>query len=220
MPFAQHIRMSALGRLGTSGERFSWSLNFAPFDPLGALGINFAPNAAAFTDMANDVRNYFIDAGLNISSQAVLEEVKFANIGPLGKYTSDPFIVDVADAPGQNAGFVQLAQIAVAVSLTTDRRGPSGKGRYYLPMPCYPVVSGDLRYSDVNRDLIATASQTFLNNINNAVGLDVGDIRVVVASTKGFNTAVTGVRVGRVPDTIRSRRRGLPEAYDAPLAVS
>jgi hypothetical protein len=65
------------------------------------------------------------------------------------------------------------------------------------------------------------SAQTLLNALNNNPQLDVAyNARVVVASTKGFNTPVTSVRVGRVVDVIRSRRSSIPEAYTAPLAVS
>jgi len=66
--------------------------------------------------------------------------------------------------------------------------------------------------SDVNT--IRARAATMLSDINNAPGYDSGGApTVVVASTKGYNTPVTGVRVGRVMDTIRSRRRQLSESY-------
>jgi len=60
---------------------------------------------------------------------------------------------------------------------------------------------------------------TLLTSLNNTPGIDVSGLQVVVASTKGFNTPVTGVRVGRVVDTMRSRRRQLPETFDPPTPI-
>lgn len=219
MPFAPHMRMTVLGRCGSSGERWAWGVNFADPTVTSALGIDYTANAAVFQDLAADVKTFHENAFLGLSFEAKLESVKFATIGPDGKYTADPFIVDVVDTNGA-ASTVVPAQLAMAVSLTTARRGPTGKGRFYLPMPGIAVTAGSLTWSDAYRDQAQTACGEFLNNLNNAPGIDVLNLQVVVASTKGYNTAVTGVRVGRVPDTIRSRRRGLPEAFDSPTPVS
>ena len=55
--------------------------------------------------------------------------------------------------------------------------------------------------------------------MNNRPGVDFSDVVVVIASTKGTNSPVTAVRVGRVPDTIRSRRTALPEGYGTAAPV-
>jgi hypothetical protein len=58
-----------------------------------------------------------------------------------------------------------------------------------------------------------------VNNLNNWPAADVNDPKVIVASSKGYNTTVTGIRVGQAFDTIRTRREDLMETYGATLAV-
>lgn len=225
MAFAEHIRMTALGRLGSaSGERFSYGLNIAHVGSTPFTANFLTPNADVWEDFAADVRAFHGSANTNLSSRAILEEVKFAVIGTDGKYKEDPVVVNVVDCPGGSVEVDNVQQLvppqsALVISLVTARRGPTGKGRFYLPMPVVGVSADTLQISDGFRDSVASSAQTFLNNLNNQPGMDVLDLQVVVASTKGYNTPVTGVRVGRVLDTVRSRRRGLLEAYDPPLSV-
>lgn len=226
MPYAPHVRCTALGRLSTSGERFAYGLNVARGDSIAqaVFGNVFAENQTVFDDLAEDFRSFHATAAARIASAAVLEEVKFAQIGPDGKYTDDPVIVNVADTPGGQAGgpvpeSMVLPQSALVVSLGTARRGPTGKGRFYLPMPVIDL-SPDLLMPVSNRDPVEAAAATFINNINEQPGLDVLNIRVVVASSKGYNTVVNSVRVGRAIDTMRSRRASIDEAYGVPTAIT
>jgi hypothetical protein len=70
--------------------------------------------------------------------------------------------------------------------------------------------------TDAQRDAVATSMQSFINALNQIP--NVGG--VVIASNTGVATAVSGVRVGRVLDTIRSRRTSVPESYDPPLPIT
>jgi hypothetical protein len=51
--------------------------------------------------------------------------------------------------------------------------------------------------------------------VNNQPGFDQNGNVVVVASTFGALTPVTAVSIGRVLDTMRSRRNALQEAYQS-----
>lgn len=219
MAFAPHLRVTALGRLGTaSGERFSYGVNMARVDqaPLGPI---LQPGQQVWTDVATDIRNFHMRATSRICYRAVLEEVKIASIGADGKYTTDPVIVDVTDTPGAIDYAASpdvlkvIPQAACAVSLGTARRGATGRGRFFLPMP---VVSlGDnLLMDEAQRDGIQASAATLVEALGDQPGIDVFGLAVVVSSSKGYNSPVTGVRVGRVVDTVRSRRRSLPEQFD------
>lgn len=221
MPFAPHTRVTAIGTLGTGADRFSYGLN------LGFTGAPAALPQAGLEDITASIKAMHKRATSGVSADAVLTEVKFASIGADGKYTADPVVIAVTGgAGGGNNAFNQvLPQSALAVSLMTDRRGPSGKGRFYLPMPAFATAGANsFQITQANADGVRDSVQTMLNEILNAPGLDNVnnelDPVVVVASTKGFNTPVTGVRVGRVVDTIRTRRNALSENYTtiAPVA--
>jgi hypothetical protein len=210
--------MTALGRLGDGTERFSWSLNLERNN--WPNNFTDAPDSIILnllTDLAADVREFHGDSATRINPAAVLEEVKFAAIGADGKYVEDPIIINVQDIaggdPNGSAHAYVTPQTALAISLVTDRRGPTGKGRFYLPMPVIPLGADFKGQMDI-MNLISNRVQVFLQNVNNAPNVDdAGSFRVVVASTKGYNTLVTGSRVGRVVDTIRSRRGQLSESY-------
>lgn len=227
MAFERHWRMTMLGSLGGGeNDRFSYGINLAREDG-GVLGSFMDPNDDVWADMRDAAVAFHGRAATGLSSQAFLDTVKIADIGPDGKYLEDPVVFTVAQGGASAPDFVDgvavtnvLPQSAIAVSLTTDRRGPSGKGRFYLPMPAFGTFpQNGFKISVADAEGLRGSAQTFLNDVANQPGLDVLGIRPVVASTKGYNTAVTGVRVGRVIDTIRTRRNKLNEAYTASVSV-
>lgn len=221
MTTAAHLRITATGTLGTGGgvEAFQWSLNMAPEG--GLVGFVFPevePGFDWFSDVAEDVRAFHADAAAKISSLAVLREVKFASIGDDGLYTEDAVVVPVTPSSGGSpeAGTTRTnLQDALAVTLETDRRGPTGRGRIFLPMPTIATTAATMLLDLADIEGVRDRTATLIESINNAPGLDLTTLQVVVASTKGYNTPVTGVSVGRVLDTIRSRRRSVPEARTA-----
>lgn len=102
------------------------------------------------------------------------------------------------------------AQIAVVISLRTARpRGRASNGRMYIPaLPQLEANTG--KFSVATALDIATAAAEMLTAIGAALST-----QCVVGSAVGTGLLenVTGVRVGRVPDTQRRRREGLVEDY-------
>lgn len=224
MPFAPHIRMSCLGRIGSAvdGERFSFGLALAQPDGNSAPGLS--PNADVWDDCAADVRTFFGSAAARISPRAILENVKFASISASGGYAADPYVSEFADIQGgsplSEAYGRILPQAALAISLVTARRGPTGRGRFYIPMPVVDIEDASESIPVAQRDAIEASAAALITNLGNNPGIDLLNLKVCVASSKGYNTAVSGVRVGRVVDTIRSRRRSLKEDYGVFTPVS
>ena len=145
-------------------------------------------------------------------------------IGADGKYVEDARVVNVTDTMGggaeTNGAAYARAQTALAVSLVTGRRGPTGKGRFYLPCPT-ALHDDTFLISAAAAEGVRASAVTLINDLNNLPGLDsFPSFGVVVASSKGYNTPVTGVRVGRVVDVIRSRRSSIAEAYTTVAAVA
>lgn len=223
MPFAPHIRVTAIGRLGTpEADRFSYGFCIAPDNGFIALGDWHGITALQATDLCDSVRDFHARAATTIDSSAVLEMVKMAHIGADGKYDDDPIHRDYSTPGGTGPNVMVLPQTALAISLGTARRGPSGKGRFYIPMPGDAVdAGGGFKMSTALQDQIRGSAQTMLTDVNNWPGADVVSAawKIVVASTKGYNTKVTGVRVGAIIDTMRSRRNKLDESYNAYVGV-
>lgn len=217
MPYAQHLRITASGVFGTGplgGEQWSWRLNLS--DPVASEDPVDDQDQA--DDIAADVAAFHGRAGSWISANARLLEVKCARIGVDGKYLDDPRIVTMDQAGGGGA-LVYPYQVALAVSLGTERRGATGRGRFYLPGPTIPFAVNTGQVSAIPAQEVRDSVVQLVQDINDQPGLDGVAPRVVIASSKGYNSDVTTVRVGRVLDTIRSRRTSVDEAYGPESAV-
>lgn len=224
MVFAPHLRVTALGRLGTpEAERFSYGLNMAPDGGFVSLGDFAGMTALHITDLCDSVKDFHGRANSRISASAVLETVKLALIGADGKYLADPVTRAYAQPGGVAADFKVTPQSALAISLGTARRGATGRGRFFIPMFIGDCDPADFfRITSAQALLVRDSAATMINDMNNWPGIDVivASWRVVVASTKGYNTKVNTLRVGRVIDTIRSRRGALTETYTATAAIA
>lgn len=213
--YAPHLRISASGvfqpgAAGTPYEAFSYRVNLSNPTPVGGQA-NFSETRA--NDYIDDTIAFHASVGARIGNSARLLLVKVANIGSNGKYLSDPRFRDV-NVPGAGPNQITHApQVALGVSLVTARRGATGRGRFYLPLPSTIVTTAGVIQATEALE-VATAVQTWFANLHNIPGLDPANVpRVTIASSKGYNSDVTGVRVGVALDTIRSRRTSLVEAY-------
>lgn len=201
-----HLRLTLSGVFGTAlapYESFTMRVNVLPTftnlqTGLAQAGVNALPGLAGI--MKNEAR---------------FTEVKAAAIGPNGLYSGDP-VVTLVDVPGTRVDGVAIAQVSVVASLLTARRGASGRGRIYIPMPGFNVSATGGVYALGSVENMRAGVVAFLDNIN-AFG---GGPRVCIASSKGYLSVITGVKVGRVPDTIRSRRTSIPEAYSGIAALA
>lgn len=205
-----HRRLTFEGIFGTllaPVEEWSFRLTLAP-------NIVEDGNDAAVTSAASAWTTHIAPL---CRPTARLTRVKLARIGADGLYTDDPTVKDVDTAGTSAATAILPLQVALAISLTTARRGATGRGRIFLPAPGLSNLNAtDGLISVPNQTQFATAAAAFIQAINGAPRLG----NVVIASSKGYLTTVNGVRVGRVPDVIRSRRSKLQEVYAAPVAVS
>lgn len=207
MVFPAHHRLTFSGIRGTllnPLEGFAFRLN---------LGL---PESALSPQILIDAAIAAYDANLKsiIHNSAILTEVKHAKIGVDGRYTDAP-TVSAPVVAGTGGGSGHPWQIAMAVTLLTARRGPTGKGRTFLPAPTFDIGGGDGAVSAGLANAAATSYASFLSALNGPAGF--GNVSVV--SSKGYATPVASVTCGRIYDTIRTRRRSLEERYGAPLAV-
>ena len=217
MPYSDHLRVTMSGPIGDldgSVERWSCRLNMS--DPAPAT----SASSTYLEDIVADCKAW-VSAESAVWQGAGLDQVKVAYIGPLGTYRKDAFVSDFPPVRFTGAGNIPKFpyQVACAVSLETGQRGGSKRGRIYLPVPIVSM-EGDGQFTLLDATGIRDRFGVFVNNLNNGPGVTAPEPRVTIASVKGFNTDVTSVRVGRVLDTVRRRRRSLPEAYTASVAVT
>lgn len=210
-----HIRLEWRGVFGSANapsEQWSWSMNHADTEEMAS--------DAALTNMALLMRNNWNNELRAITpSNIVLTQTRVARIGdpPIPLMTGSTRrradgSLEQGIWTGASAGTLgpinAPPQLAVCVTLTTARVGPTGKGRLFLPL-MHPPTLEDRRLDAASAGQIATAIRNMISDTNGTVGF--GSVSVV--SSKGAVSPVTGVRVGRAVDTIRSRRSSLPEDY-------
>lgn len=228
--WVNHYRVTAIGHLGAiDADQFSYGFNMKGQQP--GANWNNETGRAEWLRVADLLRDFHIAAATQISNKAVLTKVKVAQIsagvgglgGPGGKYigTSEEYAYN---APGGAAGGLDfiLPQSALAVSLVTGLNTPRGRGRFYIPMPVVTVQPNDeFRIALANAESTRGTLAALITAVNDWPGVDaLNSPEVHVVSSWGISTRVSGVRVGRIVDTIRSRRNKLAENYTGTLAVS
>ena len=201
------LRLVVIGTIYRA-ETFSYSMSL--IEP--GLPTSDAPEEVPAGIIAA-VRKFHTTPAL-ISKEARLTTIKLNMIGTDGRYMNDETVLydfpEPSGVDGASESFV-VPQVAFAVSLRTNRtRGRAHAGRFYVPLPnLVPGLNGQLPNTELVK--INPAVTEFLNEIN----LAAPPWRVGVTSDLGVGAQnfVTNARLGRVLDTIRSRRTSLDEDY-------
>lgn len=203
-----HTRVTFIGRLrdtANGGTIETWQTSVA--GPDSAL-----TDQTALNQLAGDCRNVFVSAFEPIlSPDCELTKVEVARIGADGKIArraDGSFLQGIEETDHLFTGptnYYAPPQTACVVSLRSARAGATGRGRMFLPYPAVCYVGTDRRWSAADTTLIADAAKAFIDAMQLALG------NVLVVSNKGYTSPVTSVRVGNVPDTMRSRRASMAE---------
>jgi len=157
-------------------------------------------------------------SSLAVTTQARLLWIKAASINSDGhySYTEPPGLYTYAPAVAGTGAIAPAPQVAIAcTTLTAQARGRAARGRFYLP-PISKTVASDGRMSITDADALEGACRTWINAINATA--QVSNCAVMSKLGAGTTNNITAVGVGRVFDTMRSRRRSLPEGR-TPLAL-
>ena len=214
MPYpANFLRLVVIGGL-PGGEQWTWSLSFiADFSTL-------EPPATVPQGVIDALETFHGSSAVALGTGVTLNAVKLNEIGTDGRYVSPAETVEhVWDPPVGAPGTIQVPpQTAVAISLlTAKKRGLAHRGRFYLPMLGQPT-GPDGRMSTSRQADLGAAVVTLLQGLNAAIGPN--QVLGVVSNRRtGASNPVTEIAVGRVYDTIRSRRKKLEEDYiELPLS--
>lgn len=168
--------------------------------------------------LATPTQTFFTAAELGISANVSLRWIKAASINSDGhySYTTAPGLYTYVTPPvGANSSNVVPQQTLAVTTLTAEARGRASKGRFYLPA-CYRAVTSTGLISSADADAIESVARTWLLAINGTA--QVSSVAVMSKLGEGTTHNITAVGVGRVFDTMRSRRRSLPETR-TPLAL-
>lgn len=221
MPYIPHFRLTVSGVLGpraTPSEAFSFGVSLG--DNSGVVSL---PPSAEFDQMCAETVTFFGQSNTKVTTAAAITEIRLAMIGPEGRVVlnGDGSYAQYKKAytTGANGTVTTVFhpfQVATGVSMLTPRSGQNGRGRFYLPASALSVGT-DGRISAADAQIVSLSCAGWLSTLNAAM---TGTSRVIVASQGSVrqglgpvNSPVTSVRVGRVLDTIRSRRTSLLEEY-------
>jgi hypothetical protein len=230
MPFtAQHQYLTVHGDFFTGIETWQFGLRITD----GGVS-----NQATADALAATIQNWWQGLGpfvpgeqLQTPASSHLTELKVARVQMDGTYTAEAAASHfyLPKVNGRSAQVVELPpQLATAVTLTTALpRGRGSKGRIFLPALGETNPEADGRMSAGHALVIANSIRRMIIEINgNAL---VGSVQVMSRGkaergpalpngnptytypNPGVSNNVTGVRVGRVEDTQRRRRRALQE---------
>jgi hypothetical protein len=207
-------------------EEFQFGINW------GNPGDDPDPNAAetlAFAQSLSDA----LSAGLATSYGGITPismfgpSVKFTEVGAVVKEQTAATASDgtggdlsqsfdtqwypyaVGSQPTGGSSSITLPfEVSCAVSLQTDHRGPSGRGRLYLP----PFGVGYLQEGGKFTAATVSCAGKFIGGIFDAMIASSGHVPVIVSRRRLILNEVTSINCGLVPDAQRRRRRSQDEA--------
>lgn len=197
------LRLVVAGTL-YGNERFAWGLSLMPnfSDPLEDYPTEVPAGVITALSTFHNTAN--------ITTSCAMDLIKLNLIGTDGRYVNNDTVLHEFETPVTGTGSTAFPpQVSLAVTLLGSRsRGPGSRGRFYIPGPAL-VIQGDGRITSSAALNIANMAANMIQDINEALPLwRVANMSNVGAGVKSM---ISGVSVGRVYDTIRSRRRSLDE---------
>lgn len=209
-----HFRFSFRGVFTGTPEEWSFGLHYSRDNPAESdaeLGdIDQAAVTSAFEAL--------IGAGSSVAFGPNVKATEWRAyvIGTDGRMEGNPLLVDVAADNITGVGSLKMPpQISTVVTFVAANRGPARFGRIYLP-PTAVALQTDLRLSDGDAGEIREGVTTFVKDVSDAIDLfETASSELLNISEKpapdGTKQSVDHLEVGRVLDTMRSRRRSMVE---------
>lgn len=222
MPYpAPFHRLVLIGNL--YADQFNTTLSIVPsflteWFPMAPVGED---TLDAVTDIVSTWWAANLSAtGPGFSANARLMSVKLNRIGTDGRYM-DPETMEFDLTPGIPGAVNSnpAPQLSIASSLSgANPRQRAGRGRMFLPPIGALTTLGSDGRVPANVALQSAQATAHLIGELNALYTGVGQVGIASKGGPGGFQAVTLVRAGRVPDTIRSRRSKQQEDYqEAPV---
>lgn len=221
MPFdVRHKLLTVHGRLWTAtGTPEFWTFGMR-IQPISNVNVTQAQATACHTAVAA----WWADAtnGPFVQNQHNYTGVKLAPIGTDGRYPPGEQAYEGPAVTTAGTGTTTAnwpGQCAVASTLISSKpggRGRASKGRVYLP-PLATVIGSDGRISAATATRVSTGLANLIGALNDIT--DLGGVAIFSSVGSGDHYPVVQVRTGTVVDTIRRRRRQMPENPTAAVTV-
>lgn len=218
MPVPTHFKIVFRGVFDGSPEEWSfgthWKRDSANANPDATISdINVGQVTAAATALIGGTEGPLFSTGVKLT------EWRAYQIGTDGKMQGNPLINILGTPVSGTSGSRFPPQVALAITSVGANRGPGRFGRFYLPGPA-TAIGADWRLSSAQAATFLTASVNFVKAVSDAI-----DLVGVGASSEMLNVSVRGgpdgtkqtvdhLEVGRVYDTLRTRRAQLLEVRE------
>lgn len=205
-------------RLVIIGELYTdvWNTTVNICNPAGSMS---AVTEGFIEDVADTVSDWFETEG-EFTSRVILTGIKLNRLDTSGHYADPDTREFTYSAPvyGGTGGNPAPQLTMVSTLLTNTPRGLASKGRMYMPPQAQLLGLGnDGRLTTAQATAVATATTDLIHRLN-TVYIPLGaSVCVMSKSGAGTTRVVNGVAVGRVPDTMRSRRNTQTEDYQTVL---
>lgn len=201
-PVSELHRLVWGGRLFTN-ESWSCSLHVNSVPGLNLAASNFQTAFVAWMGRGTS----------RVTTAASLDFIKFNTINPVtGRYTLPYSNELVSQNLAAGLAVATHGQLALAVSTTTAlARGRGHAGRFYSPAGVFTVDGTTGQINATEATGVLNSALTLCRDVNTILGA--GSSLVVFSKIGQSVQPITGIRIGRVMDTMRSRRRSLNEDY-------
>jgi hypothetical protein len=218
-----HIRITVAGSMtGQVPTPEIFSFGFVLADPTGDPTIGL-PSPAECDQVEALVRAMFTRPATAISNQAALRQITIASVGtsgkvnvqPDGSYLQKKYVYGPTTVTGGGGALAYPYQVANVVTLSSSASSGAKLGRIFLPSPTVPVGNDGTYPAAAASDCLNSVKTCFqaINALPMSVVVAVASGGSVPKGLPARNYPVVQLRVGRVLDTMRSRRNQLAEAY-------
>jgi hypothetical protein len=215
MPVPKHFRFSFRGIFTNTPEQWNFGFNMSTL-------LTDIPDPGVDDITTEDVTSAFQTFIAGPSDAAISERVKAMDwraylIGTDGRMEGNPLFVDVSTESIQGSAANRYPpQVALAVTLVGANRGPARFGRFFIPGPA-EALGTDMRLSVASATGYAEAATNFMKDVSDTLDFSLAN------SSSGLNISSRGsggegtkqeidhIEVGRVLDTLRTRRNALLE---------
>lgn len=224
--FMRWIRATMRGTLGGTAEQFQHKFDFGVPGADPTLAEADAPALAEqlagyWSTALTNAQSTTLTAKSRLATGVVYTEVGVAqfhqdnagtNTDPAGDrvqdYPAGWFGWAIGARPTGSSGNSVPYEVACAITFQTDKRGPRGRGRIYLP----PLGTGELGATGLFAVNSVKTLAEAVGDFFDAVKLGTPYLPIVVSSRAKELNEITSINAGTVPDSQRRRRRSLDEA--------
>jgi hypothetical protein len=213
------IRHTLRGTLGGTVEQFQHKMDWGHpgADPdiseaeAGALAVQLATawKTAFISDptlFSSDVK--YTESGIVQLTQTSAVDKHGVGDKPEESFGTQWFMWPVGTEPVGTSSSMSLPyEVSLAITLQTDHRGPSGRGRAYLPPPAVSQMSPHGVFGSSAKAMSYILCQYVMAGITATPY-----VPVVVSRRRLLINEITSIHSGHVPDSQRRRRRSQDEA--------